>query len=317
MNRIDYKVKQDDTEIWEITNNGIVAHPFHIHDVSFKILSRSDGPVTDAEKGWKDVVLVRQGTTVRFIAKFSDYADSSHPYMFHCHMTFHEDEGLMGQFVVMPPTTTLPSINITNRKLTEGNSGTQQMNFSVTLSSPATQNVSVKYATKDGTATAAGDYTATTGTLIFAPGETIKTIGISITGDTNIESDETFKVTLSNPVNATIAKTTATGTITNDDVAGILTLTDNSALNKIETGIRVFPNPITNNSLQLTMNTAYSNTLKLLLYDAAGSVVKLQLIGANSTAAKVDVSALKNGSYFLLLTDGKELSYKEKIEVLH
>jgi hypothetical protein len=156
-------------KIWEITNNGIVAHPFHIHDVSFKILSRSDGPVAEYEKGWKDVLLVRQGTTVRFIAKFSDYADSSHPYMFHCHMTFHEDEGLMGQFVVMPPVASVPSININNRKLTEGNSGIQQMNFTVTLSSPATQSVSVIYTTKDGTAIAPGDYAAVTGTLIFSP----------------------------------------------------------------------------------------------------------------------------------------------------
>jgi hypothetical protein len=65
------------------------------------------------------------------------------------------------------------------------------------------------------------------------------------------------------------------------------------------------------------MNTVYASTLKLLLYDAAGSVVKLQLIGANTTVAKVDVSVLKNGSYFLVLTDGKQLIYKEKIEVLH
>jgi blue copper oxidase len=201
MERIDYKVKQDNTEIWEITNNGIVAHPFHIHDVSFKILSKSDGPLTEYEKGWKDVVLVRKGTTVRFIAKFSDYADSSHPYMFHCHMTFHEDEGLMGQFVVTPPATAQPAISIANVKLSEGNSGTKQMNFTVTLSSPYTQSVSVAYKTKDGTAVAGNDYTAKTGTLNFAAGETIKTISVLINGDTNVESDETLKVVLSNAVN--------------------------------------------------------------------------------------------------------------------
>ena len=70
INRIDYKVKQDATETWEITNNTGIAHPFHIHDVSFKILSKSNEQVPAYEKGWKDVVFIRSGATVRFIAKF-------------------------------------------------------------------------------------------------------------------------------------------------------------------------------------------------------------------------------------------------------
>lgn len=317
MERIDYKVQQDNTEIWEITNNGIVAHPFHIHDVSFKILSKSDGPVAEFEKGWKDVVLVRKGTTVRFIAKFSDYADSTHPYMYHCHMTFHEDEGLMGQFVVMPPLTAAPVISITNSKLSEGNAGTKQLNFTVTLSSPATQNVTVNYKTKDGTAIAPGDYTALTGTLSFAPGETIKTVSVAIKGDTNIETDETFKLVLSNPVNATIAKTAATGTILNDDLAAMAGNNNNVMASTIETGIKIFPNPVTNNFLQVTINSVYTNTLKLLICDANGSVARLELIGAGTNAVKLDVSALKNGFYFLRIFDGKEVIAKEKIEVLH
>ena len=102
MNRIDYKIKKDATEIWEISNNSNIAHPFHIHDISFKILSKTDGALTECDKGWKDVVLVRKGATVRLIATFADYADSVHPYMYHCHISMHEDAGMMGQFVVMP-----------------------------------------------------------------------------------------------------------------------------------------------------------------------------------------------------------------------
>ncbi|CAN5617066.1 hypothetical protein BH10BAC2_BH10BAC2_06550 [soil metagenome] len=317
MTRIDYEVKQDDTEIWEITNNGIVAHPFHIHDVSFKMLSKSDGPIAAYENGWKDVVLVRKGTTVRFIAKFSDYADSAHPYMFHCHMTFHEDEGLMGQFVVMPQATAVPAISIANSKLNEGNSGTQQMNFTVTLSSPATQNITVNYKTKDGTALAAGDYTAVNGTLTFTAGETIKTISVALKCDTNIESDETFKVVLSNPVNANISKTNATGTILNDDIPGFAGSNNNIAVTKTQNGIRVFPNPVINNILQVIMNNNYPTTVKVMLYDAEGTAVKLQLIGANTSVIKTDVSALNNGTYFLVLSDGKQIAYKEKIEILH
>jgi len=316
MQRIDYKVKQDDTEIWEITNNGIVAHPFHIHDVSFKILSRSDGSLAEYEKGWKDVVLVRKGTTVRFIAKFSDYADSVHPYMFHCHMTFHEDEGLMGQFVVTPPATSQPSISIANNKLSEGNSGTQQMNFTVTLSSPYTQTITVAYKTKDGTAIAGSDYNSNSGTLSFAAGETIKTISVTVNGDTNVESDETFKVVLSNAINATITKTTATGTILNDDAA-FAQQANNLVSNNTQTAIKIFPNPVTNNYMQVSINPVYTTSLKLLLYDANGNIAKLQLIGSNTSNIKVDLSTLNSGNYFLMLTDGKQILYKKKIEVLH
>lgn len=316
MERIDYSVSQDGAEIWEITNNGIVAHPFHIHDVSFKILSKSDGPLAEYEKGWKDVVLVRKGTTVRFIAKFSDYADATHPYMFHCHMTFHEDEGLMGQFIVTPPVTSLPSISISNTKISEGNSGTKLMNFTVTLNSPYTQNVSVAYNTKNATATAGSDYTTTSGTLNFAAGETIKTISVSINADAIVEPDEKFKITLSKPVNATISKATATGTIQNDDAAFAKEMS-NAIINNNQSGIKIFPNPVTNNFLQVTINIPVNESTKLTLYDAVGNMVKLRYIGSNTTNIKLDLAALNSGNYFLVISDGKLLNYKEKIQVLH
>ena len=52
------------------------------------------------QRGCKDVILVRSNQTVRFIARFDDYADPEHPFMYHCHIALHEDEGMMGQFVV-------------------------------------------------------------------------------------------------------------------------------------------------------------------------------------------------------------------------
>jgi hypothetical protein len=79
--------------------------------------------------------------------------------------------------------------------------------------------VTVAYTTANGTATAGSDYTATSGTLTFAPGETVQTVDVPIVGDTTLEPDETFTLTLSNPVNATLGTATATGTITNDDLA--------------------------------------------------------------------------------------------------
>jgi len=53
--------------------------------------------------GWKDTVLVPPGTTVRLLVRFADYTNPAVPYMFHCHLLQHEDNGMMGQFVVVGP----------------------------------------------------------------------------------------------------------------------------------------------------------------------------------------------------------------------
>jgi len=317
MNRIDYKVKQDATEIWEITNNALTSHPFHIHDVSFKILSKSTGAIPNYEKGWKDVVLVRKGETVRFIAKFSDYADSTHPYMYHCHVSFHEDEGMMGQFVVTPPVATLPSITISDNKMKEGNSGTTQMNFTVLLSSPATQTTTVNYKTKNVSAIASSDYVAASGAVTFTVGESAKTISIVINGDTNVESNETFKISLSNPVNATIADATGKGTIQNDDAALFEASSNIVTLDKTSAAIKVYPNPVTNGVLNISIAPLYKNNLKLFLNDASGRIMKTKQIPINTGTIKLDISDLKNGIYFLSFSDGKEYVYKQNIEVLH
>ena len=100
----------------------------------------------------------------------------------------------------------------------EGNDPSS-LTFTVTLAQTTRLPVTVAYATADGTATAGSDYTAASGRLTFAPGETSKTIAVPIIGDTVVEADETFGLTLSDPVNATLAGATATGTIRNDDQA--------------------------------------------------------------------------------------------------
>ena len=91
--------------------------------------------------------------------------------------------------------------------------------FTVTLSGPSAQTVSVNYTTADGTALAGSDYSATNGTLSFAPGETSKTITVAITNDNVFESTEGFSLNLSNPTNATIADAQGLGTITDNDTA--------------------------------------------------------------------------------------------------
>jgi blue copper oxidase len=105
MMHINYRIPLNSTEIWRFTNQTMVSHPFHIHDVHFFILDRNGISPSPKEGGAKDVVLVEPNDTVRIIMKFEDFADTTTPYMYHCHILMHEDDGMMGQFVVTPNTT--------------------------------------------------------------------------------------------------------------------------------------------------------------------------------------------------------------------
>jgi hypothetical protein len=114
----------------------------------------------------------------------------------------------------------LPTLSINDVSLTEGNSGVQQMIFAVTLSPASPDVVTVNYGTVNGTAVAPGDYTATSGTLTFTPGQTSQPISVPILGDTIDEgASEQFTVQLTNPVNAVLDKATGSGAILDDDTA--------------------------------------------------------------------------------------------------
>ena len=104
-----YEVPLNNTEIWQITSTSNFGHPFHIHDVEFNILSVDGVAPVAAQAGFKDVVFVPSKSTVKFIAKFDNYADPLHPFMYHCHIALHEDEGMMGQFIVTDKTSGIKS----------------------------------------------------------------------------------------------------------------------------------------------------------------------------------------------------------------
>jgi bilirubin oxidase len=104
MNVINYTIPLDNIEIWSIANQSAIAHPFHIHDVQFFVLDRNGATPPLSEQGLKDVILIKPMETVRFIAHFNDFANPDVPYMYHCHMLVHEDDGMMGQFVVVDNT---------------------------------------------------------------------------------------------------------------------------------------------------------------------------------------------------------------------
>jgi bilirubin oxidase len=98
--RIDEVVRAGDLEIWEIRDEeALFYHTFHIHGVQFQELDRN-GRTTAVQPGWKDTVSLAPFETVRVVVRFADYGDEHVPYMFHCHILDHEDQGMMGQFVV-------------------------------------------------------------------------------------------------------------------------------------------------------------------------------------------------------------------------
>lgn len=103
MDLINYNIPLNNTEIWSITNMSPIGHPFHIHDVQFYILDRNGNLPPLNERGRKDVVFINPMETIRFITRFEDFANDPVPYMYHCHMLTHEDDGMMGQFIVTDP----------------------------------------------------------------------------------------------------------------------------------------------------------------------------------------------------------------------
>ena len=117
-----------------------------------------------------------------------------------------------------------PSMSVADVTVAEGNTGTTTATFTVTLSAASTRTITVGYATADDTASAGSDYEAASGTLVFTPGQTTRTVGVVVNGDTSNEPDERFSLNLSAPGNAVIADNQAFATITNDD--GTLSIGD-------------------------------------------------------------------------------------------
>jgi len=109
-----YAIPLNSVEKWTITNNSSVSHPIHLHETKFNIIARKNAAGTANgtavttnglpaawETGWKDTVYIPADEQVQIIVKFDQYASNTDPYMFHCHMLTHEEDGFMGQFLVV------------------------------------------------------------------------------------------------------------------------------------------------------------------------------------------------------------------------
>ena len=112
-----------------------------------------------------------------------------------------------------------PIVSIANASLAEGNVGTSDLEFVVSLSAASGVDASIDFATADGTATGGSDYVAATGSLTIPAGETTGVVDVAVKGDLAYEGNESLSVSLSTPTDAVIGDAVAQGTITNDDKA--------------------------------------------------------------------------------------------------
>ncbi|MGI8978352.1 MAG: S8 family serine peptidase [Pirellulaceae bacterium] len=163
-----------------------------------------------------------------------------------------------------------PALRISDVSKSEGNSGTNSFTFTVTLplsSASPLLPVTVNYATADNTATTVGsDYTAAAGTLLFDPGVTSRTITVNVSGDTIVESNETFFVNLADAVGAPIADAQGVGTIVNDDFA-----TPSISINSVANyeGNRGFTKMV----FTVSLSAASNQTVSVAFSTASGTAI--------------------------------------------
>ena len=196
---------------------------------------------------------------------------------------------------------TRPTLSIGSASLVEGNTGSSAMSFRISMSNAADAPITVSYATSNLTATAGVDYLATTGTLTIPAGATSSSISVPIVGDNEVESDETFAVTLSNPSsNATIGTGTGTGTIFNDDAVVVPSITVANAStpegNSGTSTLTFIVSLSTATTVPVSVNYGTSNGTALLGTDYLGTTGTLT-IPAGSTSGSIAVSVFGDTTF--------------------
>jgi hypothetical protein len=171
-----------------------------------------------------------------------------------------------------------PNISIGDASTAEGNAGTHNMVFTVTLSAPLNQTVSVDFQTATGSATAPSDYTDTHGTLTIPIGSTTGVINVPVIGDTAVELNETFVLNLTNAVRGNLADGQATGTIINDDSA------DLHILGKKATYLDENGDLVTVTTSKGAFETAN------FAFDSAGKQLRILDLSANNSVAGADLT---------------------------
>jgi hypothetical protein len=181
-----------------------------------------------------------------------------------------------------PPAAT-PQLRIADVQVTEGNSGTRVLGFTVTLDRAASGDVSVDYASAGGSATQGSDFQAASGRLTIPAGQTQSSIGVNVIGDTAVEGNETLTITLSGASGAAIADASATGTIVDDDSAPVRTLSIADAqLGEGDSGTRAM-------SFTVSLDQAASTDVSVAYSTASGSAT--QGVDFQSASGRITVPA--------------------------
>ncbi|HJT65650.1 MAG TPA: Calx-beta domain-containing protein [Pyrinomonadaceae bacterium] len=195
-----------------------------------------------------------------------------------------------------------PTISINDVSVTEGNAGTKAATFTLTLSGASVEPIAVRAITTAGTATASSDYNSINTVITFQPGTVTRTVDVQIIGDTNLESNETFSINLSEPFGTTIADGTGVGTILDDDfllvleesgpVAGEAAAVDGLFLTKdpfpVESNFAWFNLPAGQNTIVMI----FAQNLRLNPGETASDVI-VNLVDANNQSFDVPAADVR------------------------
>lgn len=164
-------------------------------------------------------------------------------------------------------------------QVTEGTGANSTLNYTIKLLTASTSTVQVNYNTADGTAKAGEDYLPTSGTVTFAPGQTVQTVPVTIIGDAKAELSESFSLKLSNPVNAAIFTPSVGTTILDDDVVPppALTFSDVAMIRGL-TGSRTMTFTIKLNAAQKTAVSVTAATSNATAIAGVDYLAKRELI---------------------------------------
>ena len=284
MDVINFKVPFENIEIWELRNQSPIAHPFHLHNVQFYVLDINGVAPPPNLQGKKDVILVPPGNgTVRFITKFEDFYNDTLPYMYHCHMLTHEDDGMMGQFVVNSPCN-----EIIAQPLNQEKPSGETVSFKITVKSPATTSYqwqsNVGFGFQD--LQNAGQYAgAQTDSLIVA-------------NIAPLNNNQQFRCKVS----------TQTCQITSE--MALLKVSTNSIIENLENeAIKLFPNPCSD---ILNLQWQDQQMVQLAIINQFGLNLLQETVKGSS--ATIDMSLLPAGFYIIKIETERGVAFKRMIK---
>ena len=203
-----------------------------------------------------------------------------------------------------------PEISVDDVILAEGDYGTTSFVVSVNLSTPSDLPVAVSYSFIDGTAQSGSDYLGMGGQIVFQPGQIRQTINVAVNGDTALEEDEHFYVSLFNPQNASIADVQAVATIANDDAAqdmGTLAAAEIDALNP--SAGRILLSFRTLNRGLLSLEAVFDgpvDTVGMVLYDQFRNQQPLAVSSSIHENQRIDWQTEPDTGYYLAVDGSAE-----------